>query len=301
MTWAAAWVAGGAGLLAYAWGVYPAGMALRARWFGKETTRGPWSGRAVALMSARGEGARVAEKVRELAEGAREEGLSAVRVGLDGGTEAEAEALRKALDGVATSTGCAVEVRAVPEGGGKAAVLGALMREGGADAWVMVDVRQRLERGAVRMLLECLADETVGVASGELRFGTAGNAQAKGADSYWNYEKNLREAESRVWAVPGATGALYAVRAADTEPPPPGVVLDDVWIPMRAVMRGKRCLFVRGAVAWDSPETDASRERARKRRTNAGIWQLAGMEPALLVPWKNPVWGCFGRTRCCGC
>ena len=283
----------GGTVLGYTWVAYPAGMALRARWRGKDVAAGPWKGRAVALMSARGEGARVAAKVRELAESARTEGLSGVRVGLDGGTEEEARALRAELEGVAEASGCAVEVRAVPGGGGKSAVLAELMREGGAEAWVMVDVRQRVEPGAVRALLECLADATVGAASGEMRFGEAGNAQAKGADSYWSYEKRLREAESRVWAVPGATGALYAVRAADTEPPPPGVVLDDVWIPMRAVLRGKRCLFVRGAVAWDVPETDSARERARKRRTNAGNWQMIGLEPALLAPWRNPAWGVY--------
>ena len=158
---------------------------------------------------------------------------------------------------------------------------------------MMMDVRQEVERGAIRMLLERLADDTVAVASGELRFRTPGNASAKGADSYWSYEKNLREAESRVWAVPGATGALYVVRASDAEPPPPGTILDDVWIPMRAAMRGKRCLFVRGAVTWDEPERDLRREAARKRRTNAGNWQLASMDPGVLLPWKNRIWGVF--------
>jgi hypothetical protein len=288
---AMAWLAVGAALfLAYVWGAYPLGMALRARLFGRQTATGPWRGRAVALMSARGEGKRLAAKARELAAGAAESGLAEVRIGLDGAYNADAEALRQELAG---ADGCPVTVVAFPEGGGKAAVLGGLMRKGGADAWVMMDVRQRVEPGAVRMLLERLADPTVAVASGELRFRTPGNASAKGSDSYWSYEKRLREAESRVWAVPGATGALYAVRAEDAEPPPPGTVLDDVWIPMRAVMKGKRCLFVRGAVAWDEAERDPAREAARKRRTNAGVWQLAAMEPGLLLPWRNPIWGMF--------
>ncbi len=173
---------------------------------------------------------------------------------------------------------------------GKAAVLNELMGRAGQAIWVMMDARQRVEEGAIGKLLENFADPQVGVVSGALVYESAKSGVQKGAESYWGYEKWIRESESRVWAVPGATGALYAIRRELCEPIPENTLVDDVLIPMRAVLKGFRCLFEPSARVFDLPSARFDQEGLRKRRTLAGIWQLMRLEPRIFSPFANPIW-----------
>lgn len=173
---------------------------------------------------------------------------------------------------------------------GKAAVLNALMAQASQPILVMMDARQRVEAGAISRLMENFADPQVGVVSGAMVYEATEGAAQKGAESYWGYEKFIRECESRYWAVPGATGALYAIRRELCGPIPESTLVDDVLIPMRAVMKGFRCLFEPEARVFDTPTTDFSREQIRKRRTLAGIWQLVFIEPKIYSRSVNPIW-----------
>jgi hypothetical protein len=90
--------------------------------------------------------------------------------------------------------------------------------------------------------------------------------------------------------VPGASGALYAIRRNLLHPIPPETILDDVAIPMQATELGARCLFEASAVCYDSLAESLDSEQIRKRRTIAGVIQLALLYPRWLVPWRNPIW-----------
>ena len=173
---------------------------------------------------------------------------------------------------------------------GKAAVLNDLMVHATQPILVMMDARQRVEAGAVSHLLKNFADPQVGVVSGALAYETSAGAAQKGAESYWGYERFIRECESRYWAVPGATGALYAIRRELSASIPTSTLVDDVLIPMRAVMNGFRCLFEPAARVYDLPSDDFIKEEIRKRRTLSGILQLVFMEPKILSVCSNPVW-----------
>ena len=274
--------------LGWTYAGYPLSMALWALWRPRPYRTEAFKGRAAALMASRGEGGRLTEKVRQLlalADGG--EPLHAIWVGLDG----EDTAGVPGLEELAASDG-RVRVRAFAERRGKPSVLNDLMEEAGADGtdvFLMMDVRQRIGEGGIARLLEPFADDEVGAVSGELVYETPGGGVQKGAQSYWAYEKRLRHAESRVWAVPGATGAFYAIRSGLCRPLPAAVLDDDVWLPMQAVLAGRRCLFLPGAVAWDVAEARFDREGRRKLRTLAGNWQLPGLEPRLASPRTNPI------------
>jgi cellulose synthase/poly-beta-1,6-N-acetylglucosamine synthase-like glycosyltransferase len=107
---------------------------------------------------------------------------------------------------------------------------------------------------------------------------------------YWRYEKRLRQMETEVGSMLGATGAIYALRRSLWRPLPPGTILDDVLAPMRAVLAGWRVVFEPRAQAFDATARDADTESRRKIRTLAGNFQLLWFEPRLLVPFVNPVW-----------
>ena len=180
---------------------------------------------------------------------------------------------------------------------GKAACLNEAVAVATGEVLLMVDVRQRIEPGALRSLVACLADGTVGAASGELCFEDPDTGFARGVDAYWRYEKAIRLAEARSGSVVGATGALYAMRRSLFRPIPEGTVLDDVLLPMQVVAAGARVVFEPGARGWDRASSSPRQERARKVRTLAGNLQLLRLAPWLLDPRTNPAWFRFASHK----
>jgi cellulose synthase/poly-beta-1,6-N-acetylglucosamine synthase-like glycosyltransferase len=173
--------------------------------------------------------------------------------------------------------------------GGKAAGLNDAMAWAQGEIVVFTDARQRIELGALRLLVENFADPAVGCASGELMLGDIESGEAvRGTGLYWKIEKKIRELESDSGSVIGATGALYAARRELVPMVPAGTILDDVYIPMNVVRQGFRVVFDGRARAWDAPNLGAEREFNRKVRTLSGNYQLLQIAPWLLSG-SNPV------------
>jgi cellulose synthase/poly-beta-1,6-N-acetylglucosamine synthase-like glycosyltransferase len=173
---------------------------------------------------------------------------------------------------------------------GKAACINAGMAEINDGIVVLADTRQRLSERAVRSLVAQLSDPATGVAAGELAFeGDDAEWFARGINAYWQRETQLRKDEAILHSVIGVSGALYAIKREAFEPVPEATILDDVLIPMNAVMRGFKVKFCAAAKAYDKPSTDVANEQRRKIRTLAGNFQLVGLRPNLLNPLRNPV------------
>jgi cellulose synthase/poly-beta-1,6-N-acetylglucosamine synthase-like glycosyltransferase len=167
---------------------------------------------------------------------------------------------------------------------GKPTGLNTLRGEATGELMLLNDVRQPLVPGALRALASAFADPAVGCATGNLVLeGPAGSGV------YWRYENWIRRQESAFRGVVGMTGPIGMVRRRDLPHLPDDVVLDDVWIPMRIALGGKRTVFIPEAEARDAAFAD-TREMQRKVRTLAGNYQLFSRIPALLVPFRNPIW-----------
>jgi poly-beta-1,6-N-acetyl-D-glucosamine synthase len=149
---------------------------------------------------------------------------------------------------------------------------------------LMTDVRQPLVPGALRALVQKLADDRVACVSGNLVL--RGEA---GSGAYWRYENWIRKQEASFRGMVGVTGPIYAIRRADMRPLPEDVILDDMWVPMRLRLAGRRILFAEEAIAYDDAFGD-KREYGRKVRTLAGNYQLFRLLPDLLLPIRNPSW-----------
>jgi cellulose synthase/poly-beta-1,6-N-acetylglucosamine synthase-like glycosyltransferase len=173
---------------------------------------------------------------------------------------------------------------------GKAAALNRAVDLARGDIIVFTDARQRVHPSAIRELVSNFADAGVGAASGELvlRNQSSDREDTGSVGLYWRYEKRLRIWESCVHSTIGASGALYAVRREGFRPIPDDLILDDVAIPMQAVLAGRRLVFDSNARVFDVACTPDVEYR-RKVRTLAGLCQLMNRMPALLVPGRNPI------------
>jgi biofilm PGA synthesis N-glycosyltransferase PgaC len=168
--------------------------------------------------------------------------------------------------------------------GGKPAALNAGVAAATGEIVIMTDARQALSPNAVRALVTAFGDAEVGAVSGALEL--SGGAPV---GAYWRYEAWLRRNEAVYGSTIGVSGALYAMRRDDWLPLPIETVLDDLYVPMRLRLFGKRVTFEPEAKAFDVA-VEADREFGRKVRTLSGNFQLLALMPTLLSPLHNPSW-----------
>ena len=263
---------------------YPMLVWIGARFRGGKTHRAPWDAPLSVVIVGHNEAHRLTAKLDSLFGSDRADLIAEVLIGSDGSDDETAAIVAAYGDD---------RVRLIPfsERRGKPAVLNDVVPQCRSDVVVLTDARQELDPAALSRLTAPFADRRVGVVSGELMFRkTEGSTAAEGIGAYWAYEKFIRKCESRFRSVPGATGALYAIRRQLFQPMSENTLLDDVVIPMQAVEQGYRCLLEPGAIAWDRPSHSAGQESVRKRRTIAGCAQLMVNQPRWLLPWRNPIW-----------
>lgn len=267
-------------VIAYAYAGYPALMCLRARFRPVEVLRHPIRPRVSVVIAAWNEAGNIAQKLEDLARQSYPPELFEVIVACDGSTDAtpfQAERARHLY-------GERLRVLTLTEHRGKPTALNAAVAAASGEILVFTDARQKLSHNAIEVLVAHFADPTVGAVGGELAL----EGDAVGG-IYWKYEAAIRRWESAAGSTVGVSGALYALRRELWEPLPPETILDDVLVPMRARLAGRRVVLEPLAKAFDKTADDG-REFMRKVRTLSGNFQLLAIEPRLLVPWRNPAW-----------
>ena len=272
-------------LLAYIYAGYPLLVWLLGRVRPLTLQRVAYAGRMSIVIVGYNEGGRLVRKLQSVFASDCAAQIEEVFIGSDGSDDNTAEV-------IASYNDPRVRLVTFDERRGKPAVLNDLVPQCRTELAILMDARQELEPTALSRLAACFADARVGVVSGELVFRTenSDSTAAEGIGAYWKYEKWIRKSESRFRSVPGATGALYALRRSLFRPIPAQTLLDDVVIPMQVIEQGYLCLIEPGAIAYDTPSQSPQQESVRKRRTIAGAAQLAINQPRWLLPWKNPIW-----------
>lgn len=273
---------------------YPIVIALWARLRARAVTRSEYTPRISIVIAAYNEEAHIAAKLASCFALDYPASLLEIIIASDGSTDNTDEIVR-----AHTIENNNLTLLRIPHAG-KAAALNAAIAKVRGDIVIFTDARQPLDGNVARRLAANFADQSVGAVSGELVFiDEADRPHMGGVGLYWRYEKWLRRAEARVHSICGATGALYAIRRELLAPLPAGLILDDVLIPMRAVLAGYRIAFDGSAYAYDRIAADTDAEFVRKVRTLYGNYQLLALEPRLLSMRANPIFLQFFSHKIC--
>ncbi len=180
-----------------------------------------------------------------------------------------------------------VELLRLPERRGKTTAENVARAHLRGDIIVNTDASVRIHPQALKALVTRFADPTVGVASGRDVSVTHGDPRANAGESaYVGYEMWVRDLETRVSGIVGASGCLYAVRAELHRQAVPGDLSRDFGSALLARRRGLRAVSVPEAVCFVPRGASLRQEYRRKVRTMArGLRTLWALR-ALLNPLR---------------
>lgn len=172
---------------------------------------------------------------------------------------------------------------------GKASVLNNLMEMVTQPIVVFSDANTDFEPDAIKRLVAHFDDQAVGAVCGELNLFNPGNNDNKDG-VYWRFEQFLKKQESKIDALLGANGAIYAIRSTLYQAIPSNTIVDDFLIVMNVAKLKHRIIYDTQALAHEEIAPNIAEESKRRIRIGTGNYQafmrlLWALNPA--TGWRS--------------
>jgi hypothetical protein len=151
---------------------------------------------------------------------------------------------------------------------------------------VNTDATVLIRPGAIVALVQALADPEVGIASSRDLSVDRGQRHNREEQGYVGYEMWLRDLETAMGGIVGASGSLYAIRAGLHRRRLPGHLSRDFSAVLHARERGFRAISVPEAVCSIPRGAGGRQEYRRKVRTMARGLATLGAHRRLLDPFR---------------
>src|SRR5579859_286430 len=229
------------GLAAHPFVLYPASL----RWLARRAAATPAPAPAAApprrfalCVCAYNEAACIERKVENMLELRRAVGALDILVYVDGASDRTAELLQPYADRITLVVS--------PERRGKTYGMNLLVSRTAADIIVFTDANVRMDPGAIAAMDRRFADPEVG-------------------SLYWRLEEAIKREESRIGAVMGADGSLFAIRRSLHRAVPPNLI-DDMFVSLGILCDGRKVVTAPDALAYEASVTKSGEEFRRKVR-----------------------------------
>ncbi|MGZ4359653.1 MAG: glycosyltransferase [Gaiellaceae bacterium] len=211
-----------------------------------------------------------------------------VRNTLENGYPGEVEVVVVAEDeGTAAAAG-ATPARVVGGGErlGKAAAMNAGVRFARLPIVVLTDANAMLDPGGLALATSWLEDPSIGAVAGEKRI-----LSEEGEGLYWAFESWLKRRETRTGTSIGLSGELIALRRDDYVDLPVDLAVDDLWLALDVIERGKRVVYDPELRVHESASRCIGDEWQRRTRVVCGTLDVLWRRRRMLLPWRSRVAG----------
>jgi cellulose synthase/poly-beta-1,6-N-acetylglucosamine synthase-like glycosyltransferase len=262
----------------YTYCLYPYGVRLMARWFGRPVVQGDACPSVVMIISAFNEAQVIERKLVNALELDYPQDRIKIWVSSDGSDDGTNEIVRRLA-----RTCPRIHLVAYSVNRGKTAALMATVRAvpSSVDVVVFSDANSMYRPDALRKLVRNFADPEVGCVAGELAY-----QDPSGEALYRRYENRIKLAQSRLGAPLTAEGSIFAVRRA-LVPEVEDTLIEDMVIPLRVAAGGYRVVYEPEAVSIEAFRLDAQAQWQRRARiVNRAVRSLRAVPEA----W-NPLRG----------
>jgi len=170
--------------------------------------------------------------------------------------------------------------------GGKTRALNSALKDIQTELVFFTDASTLLKEESLRNIARTFFDPDVGCVSGEDQsISTTSEKSEAGEVLYVGLEMKLRRLESIIGNLTGVSGCLYAIRK-ELVQEIPNDFIDDFYLPLEIVKKGKRVISEPEAVAYVTKVSGFKEEFRRRRRTTLGGLEVFFSEFPLLNPFK---------------
>lgn len=154
---------------------------------------------------------------------------------------------------------------------GKTTALNTAAQEAKGEVLFFTDADSMLAPDCLKLLVLPLADSSVGLTSGRSVYRDSQGRETAGS-LYRRFEEWQKLREGRLYGIPGADGAAYALRRSLYETLPPEYI-NDLLHPVQAVLKGKAALACPEALVSEPSEENGNKsEFYRQTRIMAQSW-----------------------------
>lgn len=287
MTIVALWVVGlSLALLVYAYAGYPLLLWLIGRFrparLNREVFDDEWPLVSISI-AAYNEEAQIRELIKSLLAIDYPRARLQVLIVSDGSTDGTDAIIEEYADD-------GIELLRVPERGGKTKAENAASELLRGEFIVNTDASTRILPGSLKPLVAAMRDPRVGVASGrDVSVGAEEGDANLGESGYVGYEMAVRDLETRVSGIVGASGCFYAIRDTLHRVPVPGSLSRDFASALKAEEFGYRAVSVPSALCLVPRGQSLRKEYGRKVRTIARGMRTLWYKRKLMNPLRHPV------------
>ena len=171
---------------------------------------------------------------------------------------------------------------------GKTETQNVAVKQAKGEIVIFSDATTEYRHDAIKKIIRNYADPSVGGVSGGFDYVPSRKTSvAFGNILYWKFEKKLKEWESKIKTLLGASGCMYSVRKKLYEPLPPDIISDFIE-PLKIVEKGYRVIFEPEAVGYELTMDKPKKElNMRIRVFSRGMRGVLYMKH-LLNPLKYP-------------
>jgi len=194
-----------------------------------------------------------------------------------------------------------IELFRQPERRGKTAAENAVRSRLTGDIVVNTDASIRIPPPSLKRLVAWFEDPGVGLVSGrDLSVGRASGDRNAGESGYVGYEMWVRDLETRMGGIVGASGCFYAIRSQLHNELVPAALSRDFAAAMITRERGFRAISEPQAVCFVPRTRDLRREYVRKVRTMTRGMETLFFKRHLLNPLRFGLfgWKLFSHKIC---
>jgi glycosyltransferase involved in cell wall biosynthesis len=194
-----------------------------------------------------------------------------------------------------------IELLRLPHRQGKTAAENAARASLTGEIIVNTDASVRIDPGAIRALVARFADDGVGVASArDVSVADVADHVNKGEGAYVGYEMWVRDLETRVGGIVGASGCLYAIRAVLHMRPLREDLSRDFAAALTAQENGFHAVSVAEAICYVPRGRSLRQEYRRKVRTVTRGMATLAHKRTLLNPFRYGAfsWMLFSHKVC---
>jgi cellulose synthase/poly-beta-1,6-N-acetylglucosamine synthase-like glycosyltransferase len=169
---------------------------------------------------------------------------------------------------------------------GKANIINALSEQATEDIFILTDANVLFKEETIFNLVRHFKDQKFAqVCANIIKVSGSDIGIAKQEKSYIVLENKIKFAEYNRWnIVMGAEGGCYAIRKEFYSPVPKNFFMDDFYITMNVIEKGKNIVFDTEAICYEDVPTQADEEFKRKVRISIGNFQNLFRYKNLLFP-----------------